>query len=328
MTLTALPRQITGGPISAGQIKPSEQAWPIFRDLVRAHSAFGLKRQVLTTLRALITFMEKDHIVYASNRSLSERAEAMSHSTLRRHIKALLDAGFVGRSNSPNGKRYKLLCAGEDDIIFGIDLQPLFARAAEITEAAEDCDRKAAALRYHRKVLGMTIYAADLAGMSEESLLPFRRALRQKLSPHAIEAMTAQLKSLFITAEITEEMTVSDSQNDCDMTIPNKKYRKTMPLETELIEKAYEIAPDIIEMSPKPLNHWQEIENFAEVNASWIGLSQLLSDARQRMGRVLTTFAILVTAQRSGQIRNVKAYFKALVKGAEQGRFKPIQVLI
>ena len=45
-------------------------------------------------------------MVFAANRRITERARGISEATLRRHLAALVEGGWVIRRDSPNGKRY------------------------------------------------------------------------------------------------------------------------------------------------------------------------------------------------------------------------------
>ncbi len=136
---------------AAGRGLNPTHKWRLFNKLSTAKDAYGLTDRTLTVLRALLSFHPAEDlpagqpiIVYPSNIALSDRANGIPYSTLRRHLGRLVDAAIVIRRDSPNGKRYSKK-GGE---AFGFDLAPLIARAAEFDAAAiailqERSDRRA-----------------------------------------------------------------------------------------------------------------------------------------------------------------------------------------
>ena len=164
---------------SYGKSRSADRFWPILRDLIEARSTFGLRRPVLATLRALISFLEEGSTVFASNRSISSRAEGISESALRRHIRALVDMGFVTRRDSSNGKRYRIEAEGQEDLVFGFDLAPLIAAASRISEAAEHCRQENRIIRHLRRKLGQMIFILRSNGGGDEELDFYQKALRQ-----------------------------------------------------------------------------------------------------------------------------------------------------
>jgi replication initiation protein RepC len=121
------------------------EKWKVLDNLREAKTALGISDRALSVLNALLTFHQdttlqlgSDLIVFPSNRTLTFRANGMSHSTLRRHLAALVQAGLVVRRDSPNGKRYARKGEGGSiEQAFGFDLSPLVARAAEFEGLAE-----------------------------------------------------------------------------------------------------------------------------------------------------------------------------------------------
>jgi replication initiation protein RepC len=129
------------------------EKWKIFDNLREAKTALGLSVGALSVLNALLTFhpdttlqFGSDLIVFASNKSLTFRANGISPSTLRRHLAALVRTGVVIRRDSPNGKRYaRKGKGGSIEQAFGFDLSPLLTRAAEFENLAQEAraERKA-----------------------------------------------------------------------------------------------------------------------------------------------------------------------------------------
>ena len=92
--------------------------WLVFQDLCAAKLRLGLPDRSLTVLEALLTFHPEtvltgdDLIVFPSNDRLALRAKGMAHTTMRRYLALLVDAGIIIRRDSPNGKRFARKTAG------------------------------------------------------------------------------------------------------------------------------------------------------------------------------------------------------------------------
>lgn len=308
--------------------KTSEEFWPVFRDLVEAREVFNLARPVLTTLRALISFMERGCIVYASNRKICERAEGISQSSLRRHITALISAGLARRVSSPNGKRYALRTEGLEDLVFGIDLTPLMAMADEIATAARLQRDTQARVRHLRKAIGGLLYQCSLNGMSEETLLPYRRDLRRKLSAEGFELIRADLEAQLAVACRANadafETTASDSQHDCQINITNEKIRLDREsLERpsfDLIAKAEELAPDALELLKDAMS--DDLNQSGRLLGTWVGISpSLVNRAISTSGAPLTIMSMLLIIQNLQRVRSPSAYFSAMTLGIRRDAF-------
>lgn len=167
--------------------------WQILRALTEAHGHFGLTDRTLSVLDALCSFHPEreleataETVVFPSNAELSIRSRGMAGATLRRHLAALVQAGFIIRRDSPNGKRYAR--RGSSGVIqdaFGFDLSPLAVRAAEIHAAAEQA---VAIARDHARLRGeITIHLRDVAktveaGVRELAQPTLWLAFRQRLA--------------------------------------------------------------------------------------------------------------------------------------------------
>jgi replication initiation protein RepC len=145
--------------------------WKIFRAICTARPQLGVSERALSVLNALLTFHpetaltgEDDLVVFPSNEQLSLRAHGMPASTLRRHLAVLVDAGLIGRRDSPNGKRYaRKNRAGSIELAFGFDLSPLVVRSDEIENLAEEVEADARALKLVRERI--TLCRRDIAKM-------------------------------------------------------------------------------------------------------------------------------------------------------------------
>ncbi len=133
--------------------------WKLLTALSTAAPSYGLTDRAVAVLKALLSFhpettlsIDADNpiIVYPSNAAIIERANGMPSSTMRRHLAALIDAGFIARRDSANGKRFVRKVDGDAIEAFGFDLSPLVCRAAEIVERAAQVEEDRAACRLLR----------------------------------------------------------------------------------------------------------------------------------------------------------------------------------
>jgi replication initiation protein RepC len=145
----------------AAKQRPPEAAankWLVFQDLCMAKLRLGLPHRSLTVLEALLTFHPEtvltgdDLIVFPSNERLALRAKGMAHTTMRRYLAVLVDAGIIIRRDSPNGKRFARKTAGGSiRQAFGFDLAPIVARAAEFKTLAEEVQADRLEVKYARE---------------------------------------------------------------------------------------------------------------------------------------------------------------------------------
>jgi replication initiation protein RepC len=144
--------------------------WQVFRAVCTARSRINVSERALSVLNALLTFHPETAltgeglIVFPSNDQLSLRAHGMTPTTLRRQLRALVDAGLIVRRDSPNGKRYaRKGRGGEIEMAFGFDLSPLVVRAEEFEACAEEVRADERALRLVRERI--TLCRRDIAKM-------------------------------------------------------------------------------------------------------------------------------------------------------------------
>ena len=120
--------------------------WLVLRHCVTAKAQLGVSGRALTVLSALLSCHKETElrasdnlVVFPSNKELARRAHGISEPTLRRALAQLVAARLLARRDSPNGKRYARRGVGGDITrVFGFDLRPLLARAADIALMAED----------------------------------------------------------------------------------------------------------------------------------------------------------------------------------------------
>lgn len=133
--------------------------WKVFQSLVVAKDRLGLTDRAMSILSALLTFHQETTltagdplIVFPSNEKLSQRANGVAPTTLRRHLAILVEAGIVIRRDSPNGKRYARRGSGGDiALAFGFELTPLVARAEEFEALAAEIEAEKKAMRLARE---------------------------------------------------------------------------------------------------------------------------------------------------------------------------------
>ena len=211
--------------------------WELLRELSKAQAAFGVSERDLTVLQGLLSFFPDDAlggntemVVFPSNKAICERLNGMPCSTMRRHLARLVEAGWLMRRDSPNGKRY-VRKHGEERVAFGFDLSPLYCRSEEVARAAEAVREAEDRVRRLREVV--SLMRRDLAALAEfgEEIQPglglwdqFRdkavltaRALRRKLTLEELSAYRTDLEALLdrarnvIDGPETEEMNTNDA---------------------------------------------------------------------------------------------------------------------
>ena len=212
--------------------------WELLRELSKAQAAFGITERDLTVLQGLLSFFPDDvlggnaeMVVFPSNKTVCERLNGMPCSTMRRHLSRLVEAGFLMRRDSPNGKRY-VRKHGDERVTFGFDLSPLWCQAEEIARAAEAVRQAEDRVRRLREVV--SLMRRDLAALAEfgEEMQPglglwdqirdtaalTARALRRKLSLEDLSVYRANLEALLdqarnlIDGPDTEDLNTNDAR--------------------------------------------------------------------------------------------------------------------
>lgn len=266
--------------------------WELLRELSKAQVAFGVTERDLTVIQGLLSFFPDDAlggnaemVVFPSNKAICERLYGMPCSTMRRHLARLVETGLLVRRDSPNGKRY-VRKHGEERVVFGFDLSPLYCRAEEISRAAEAVREAEDRVRRLREVV--SLMRRDLAALAEfgEEMQPgfglwdqmhdtaalTARALRRKLSLEDLGQYRTELEALLdqarnvIDGPETEEMDTNDAQferhhhnsnkNSIDFE-PALEKRRAAAVETDDQPDAPEVSseePDTRETPKIPLH--------------------------------------------------------------------------
>jgi replication initiation protein RepC len=150
--------------------KPAHK-WKVFRAITECREVLGISDRALSVLNALLTCLPETAMtagpeltVFPSNAQLSLRTHGMAETTLRRHLRALVDAQLVNRKDSPNGKRYARRGEGGGiEQAYGFDLTPVVARAEEFEHLAAEVRRRRLAASLARERI--TILRRDIAKM-------------------------------------------------------------------------------------------------------------------------------------------------------------------
>lgn len=193
--------------------------WRILRSLTLTKGRLGLTDRTLSVLDALLSFHPDTALtpgpeltVFPSNRELALRAKGTALRTLQSALGQLVEAGLVIRRDSPNGKRYARRGeGGQIAQVFGFDLAPLIARAAEIEAIASEVEaehRRVVLLRekitLHRRDIAKTIAAAIEEGAQGDwtGFVARHQALSgrlRRIEPIAeLEALAADLHKLHV----------------------------------------------------------------------------------------------------------------------------------
>lgn len=216
----------------------SAEKWQLLRALTEARAHFGLSDRTITVLEALLSFhpaRELDGaepiIVFPSNAELSLRSRGMADATLRRHLAALVEVGFILRRDSPNGKRYvRRDTHGEVETAFGFDLSPLALAAQSIHAAADEaraharaCQKVRTEISIHLRDTGKIIEAAMGEGRAGTwefflmRLMPLgRRIARQSPLVFLVERreelarLRAEVEKAYLDTLTIQEMSASD----------------------------------------------------------------------------------------------------------------------
>lgn len=354
-------------PVSAAQIAARARArtaapttpadkWQVLRDLTAARHVWNLSDRDLTVLGALLSCHPRRElddanalVVYPSNATLSARAHGMAESTLRRHLAALVTAGFVLRHDSPNGKRYAT--RGPDGSVlraFGFDLSPLLNRARTIAEAAEEARAQALRLKRLREeiVLRLRDCTKLLPHAAPDADIPVRiaaakRTLRRRLDEPTLQALVTESARLLERIEAglptpeTPDASALDSRNERHIQSQTQKHDSdsagsgSVPDATArcdnrslTLAQVTAACPDVQHFLGEPPRRWSDLVASAERLRPMLGIApSAWNDARARMGPTEAAVTVACLLQSANRIRSPGGYLRALTKQAERGRF-------
>lgn len=302
---------------------PDPARWRVLDDLRVIAPGLGLGPGVLRTLQVLIGLVRPERgafVVHAGNRTLCERLMGVSDRTVQRHVAALAASGLLQRQDSASRRRFRQ----SDDTCFGLDLRPLYARAAEIAAAAAAARAAAEALRNQRRVAMARLYAAALP---DEARAPLARRLRRATTEAGIAAVTDLLPQPAALPDPNpdpDKMTPAPRQDDGP--IPDTEEES---LSVRTAENGSDLPlPVVLDACPEvraTFGHrpatWNEAAGMAGRLAGFIGIAPAgWQAARERMGLVPAVTALFVILQRLPLIRSPGAYLHGLVRRRDEGR--------
>lgn len=341
--------------------------WQLHRWLCEGKSVFDLSDRTLAVLSALLSFYPESTlsetnglVVFPSNKQLSLRAHGMADATLRRHLAALVEAGFIARQDSPNGKRYaRRTKAGDVKIAFGFSLAPLLARKNEIEAAAEQVKAEKALLRELREKL--TLLRRDIAKTIEYATehqrdrswtdistvfrtvvdtIP-RRASAEELNELIVklEKIYAVIDNMLKNNDKADEMSGIESQNErhyyeskpdshIDINVaevetePRYLIDKPLKENTVSLDFVLRACPEITSYASHAITQWQQLVDTTDKVRAFIGIDTRLHQfALKILGRENTAIIIAYLLQRYGEIRSISGYLRILVEKAAEGGF-------
>ncbi|MBQ0710310.1 MULTISPECIES: plasmid replication protein RepC [unclassified Ochrobactrum] len=364
MTLALLASQQNTRQIAPGTVADK---WQLHRWLCEAKTLFGLNDRSLAVLSALLSFYPETElneqsslIVFPSNKQLALRAHGMADATLRRHLAALVDGGFILRQDSPNGKRYARRAKGGDvQIAFGFSLAPLLARACELETAAEQVRAEKTALREMRERL--TLLRRDITKLvefaAEEKLagdwqnigqrfrlivdsIP-RRAEHEELAAlvNSLQDIRAEIDNALKIHENVENLRANESQNERQQIESNPDSHLERATPEFIDQRVNEITsapaepmvsldmvlrscPEITAYAVSSIRHWHDLANTAEKVRSFLGIDGKLYDlAKKVLGTHNASIVIAYILQRYEQIQSAGGYLRILTEKAAGGSF-------
>lgn len=212
--------------VIAEEISP---LWGILRDVRSARDQLGLKDRAITVLQAMISLLPKDNSrtrVFASNKTLTDRANGIGDRTLRRHIAVLVDLGLIQRHDSANRKRFARKDPDTGELIgYGFDLAPLLHRAEELGELAAETAREAARISILRNRLSTLRHLLLESGQGVDQAEAIKKALRRKMSAADLDRLITGIEQEFDTQPPSPaaDLSANDSQIDRHIQRSNTK---------------------------------------------------------------------------------------------------------
>lgn len=349
-------------PVVEPDAMPGVNKWEALRELSTARTVFGLSDRELSVLQVLIGFYPEtilgDHadglVVFPSNAAICERLNGMPCSTMRRHLARLVNAGFIHRRDSPNGKRFSRRYGGAREA-FGFDLTPLVVRFGEVCEAAEAM--RAETERYERlrrsvslmrrDLAALAVYGAEMHGRltiwSDFAVLAedTRKALRRKLVVAELEALAEQMVDALNTARDvlerdTQIISTSDAQTEQHHQNSNKDLQDSEPClenqerrpkpDTKLpnvpLGLVLAVCEEFRTYVPDDIRHWHEFVRAADTIRPMMGISpSAWNDAVEAMGPEEAAVVLVAMLERFSDIRSPGGYLRHLTAKARLGEF-------
>lgn len=300
-------------------VAPADPRWPLLDLLRQCRKSLGLKDRDIAILRGLLSllpagFTDRHLVVFASNRVLCARCDGVEERTLRRHLVHLERLGLIQRRLSPNGKRFQLRDGGQTLLTYGIDLQPLFLKEADLRSMAEESRRAELRIKSLRqRIRDVLFHHPDLPGSAEARL-----CLRRVADEAQLEAIFSALE-VNIPVAVPDEMPVDDGQfvRHIQSQTP-ESYEETAEMD---LQHCLDQAKTAREILPKQPRNWREMLAVALELAPALGLGgRVVQSALNKLGNQRFALAILGMIEAFGRIRSPEAYLTHLASKAADGQ--------
>ncbi len=315
---------------------PTVDKWHLLSALTQAAENFGLSHRTLGVLKALMTFhpgreiSPEPHqaIVFAANRTLSDRLNGMPESTLRRHLAQLVKLGVVDRRASANNKRFARKVGQRIALAFGFDLSPLARAAQQIMDAAVERQTQMQEIAVLRQsLITMRQSVIDETGPNETTEMA-RLLLRRKASladfQNALNALAVQLEPKPAPVE-TDEMSSNGSQNERHIQVDLDSNSDSESVKSKVsLHDVKQACKEFRCYFTEPVNTWDDMHQIVCRIAPMIGIDQpVLISAQRELGRDVANIAVLCILERLPEIASPGAYLRRLT---QNGRIDGLDV--
>lgn len=312
---------------------------------------------ILSGLAALALKRDRagDLIVFASNKTLSIKANGMEIRTLRRRLANLIECGLIRRRSSPNGKRYAHHDSGGNIIAaYGFDISPLLERMQEFRKRVALEEERRAMHRVIRDRLSLLRMSFPID--SEEDII-LRTALRRSSTttgqmedlielftpvnnsdavpcnldelakPQQLSATDGQndphLQSSKQSIYEVKKDTVVESSTDIDQTVIPKNNQTHLKTEPDLqFHEVVQACPEAMSFAQEKPRDWSDLYAYSRWLAPMIGIStNVVNQAEQSLGKTNLAMTLLGIVQKSGTIKNPGAYLQSLFNGPKADNY-------
>ncbi len=310
---------------------PGPDGWDILRAVRDARQVLGLRSGHVQTLQAMLSFLRpgQGRVVFASNIELCRRAGGIDERTLRRHIARLETVGILVRKDSPNGKRYRVRGSSGDSLSFGLSLEPLFARADDLTALALAVEEERRECRFLRKrLLARLALHEDTNGETDETQA-IRKQLRRRLTSGDYDMMLAALPETPSEIAKPDDLPANDGQTVRHLSKSVEETQdKTAEGSLPSPQTIRQICTQAMEFAMEKVESWADLLRIAHRLAPMLGISEThLTAAVQTRGAEQTALTVCLLTQMAKSIRNLPAYFQSVMLGQRAQSFDPVKVL-
>lgn len=334
-TLNGMAQSGVHSPIqSAGQDGCVPNKWQLLRVIEDIRGPLGLKSTSLSILRAMLSFLQTDHlspsqddahICFASNAALANRAH-VSVQTVERHVSKLVSIGLLRRRSSGNGKRWaRRDGAGGIVMATGLSLLPLverhatFVAMAQAHQASQRAlallrDRCSAALAQLRAIGAQGDLIADLSARAKQMM-------RRKPDAAALQDL---LVKITVHIPVTKAVNAEEMRDRAPENEGHKETGKT-PIVKKETNDAIKVSSDQMQRSfPKLCAELrfaqtaQACERSMDELATHLDLGQLNAEIKE-LGPALRFMILGYLLERIETIKVPRAYATRLLHGLRAG---------